>query len=146
MHLRCISTANVVLPAPGSPVRTNLPFSRIVEQEACDSKEVEASALVEHVRRVAGSDLVVVFVVPEFFEAVGVGGGAGLGGAPEDGVAECPGEEVGGFGGLGATDEELKEIFGLLFFGLSYLAESLTHESTDDAFLDADIVSVGIAL
>ena len=37
-------------------------------------------------------------------------------------------------------------LFGLLFFGLSYLAEGLTHESTDDAFLDADIVSVGIAL
>jgi membrane fusion protein (multidrug efflux system) len=33
-------------------------------------------------------------------------------------------------------------LFGLLFLGLSYLAESLTHESTDDAFLDAEIVSV----
>ena len=33
-------------------------------------------------------------------------------------------------------------LFGLLFFGLRYLAESLTHESTDDAFLDADVVSV----
>ena len=33
-------------------------------------------------------------------------------------------------------------LFGLLFFGLRYLAESLTHESTDDAFLDADIVSI----
>ena len=28
------------------------------------------------------------------------------------------------------------------FFGLDYLAETFTHESTDDAFLDADIVSV----
>ena len=33
-------------------------------------------------------------------------------------------------------------LFGLLFYGLLYLAESLTHEWTDDAFLDADIVSV----
>ena len=33
-------------------------------------------------------------------------------------------------------------IFALLFYGLGYLAESLTHEWTDDAFLDADIVSV----
>ena len=33
-------------------------------------------------------------------------------------------------------------LFGLLFYGLRYLAESLTHEWTDDAFLDADIVSV----
>ncbi len=30
----------------------------------------------------------------------------------------------------------------LLFFGLRYLVESLTHESTDDAFLDADYVSL----
>ncbi len=30
----------------------------------------------------------------------------------------------------------------LLFFGLAYLLESLTHESTDDAFLDADYVSL----
>ncbi len=30
----------------------------------------------------------------------------------------------------------------LFFFGLQYLAESFTHETTDDAFLDADIVSV----
>ncbi len=30
----------------------------------------------------------------------------------------------------------------LLFFGLVYLVESFTHESTDDAFLDADIVWV----
>ena len=33
-------------------------------------------------------------------------------------------------------------LFGLLLFGLRYLAESLTHEWTDDAFLDADIVSL----
>ena len=33
-------------------------------------------------------------------------------------------------------------LFGLLFYGLRYLAESLTHEWTDDAFLDADVVSV----
>ena len=33
-------------------------------------------------------------------------------------------------------------LFGLLCFGLSYLAEELTHEATDDAFLDADIVSI----
>jgi membrane fusion protein (multidrug efflux system) len=31
---------------------------------------------------------------------------------------------------------------GLIFFGLSYLVESFTHESTDDAFLDADFVSI----
>jgi membrane fusion protein (multidrug efflux system) len=30
----------------------------------------------------------------------------------------------------------------LFFFGLHYLAESLTHESTDDAFLSADVVSI----
>jgi membrane fusion protein, multidrug efflux system len=33
-------------------------------------------------------------------------------------------------------------LFGLLFYGLGYLAASLTHEWTDDAFLDADVVSV----
>ena len=33
-------------------------------------------------------------------------------------------------------------LFGLLFCGLLYLAESLTHESSDDAFLDADVVSI----
>jgi membrane fusion protein, multidrug efflux system len=33
-------------------------------------------------------------------------------------------------------------LFGLLFYGLRYLAESLTHEWTDDAFLDSTIVSV----
>ena len=33
-------------------------------------------------------------------------------------------------------------LFGLLFYGLRYLAESLTHEWTDDAFLDANVVSV----
>ena len=33
-------------------------------------------------------------------------------------------------------------LFGLLFRGLRYLAESLTHESTDDAFLDADVISI----
>ena len=33
-------------------------------------------------------------------------------------------------------------LFGLLFLGLRYLAETLTHESTDDAFLDADVISV----
>jgi membrane fusion protein, multidrug efflux system len=33
-------------------------------------------------------------------------------------------------------------LFGLLYFGLGYLAQSMTHESTDDAFLDAHIVSV----
>ena len=33
-------------------------------------------------------------------------------------------------------------LFGLLFCGLRYLAEGLTHESTDDAFLDANIVSI----
>src|ERR1017187_944419 len=33
-------------------------------------------------------------------------------------------------------------LFGLLFLGLRYLAESLTHESSDDAFLDADVVSI----
>ena len=33
-------------------------------------------------------------------------------------------------------------LFGLLFFGLGYLAQSLTHEWTDDAFLDANIVAV----
>ena len=31
---------------------------------------------------------------------------------------------------------------GLLFLGLRYVARSLTHESTDDAFLDGDIISV----
>jgi membrane fusion protein (multidrug efflux system) len=31
---------------------------------------------------------------------------------------------------------------GILFLGLHYLAESLTHESTDDAFLDGNIVSI----
>ncbi len=31
---------------------------------------------------------------------------------------------------------------GLLFLGLHYLGESLTHESTDDAFLDGNIVSI----
>ena len=30
-------------------------------------------------------------------------------------------------------------LFGMLFFGLRYLAESLTHEWTDDAFLDANV-------
>jgi membrane fusion protein (multidrug efflux system) len=30
----------------------------------------------------------------------------------------------------------------LLFFGLQYFVESLTHESTDDAFLDATVVSI----
>jgi membrane fusion protein, multidrug efflux system len=30
----------------------------------------------------------------------------------------------------------------LFFFALGYLVESVTHESTDDAFLDADLVSV----
>ncbi len=29
-----------------------------------------------------------------------------------------------------------------LFYGLRYLSESLTHEFTDDAFLDADIISI----
>jgi membrane fusion protein, multidrug efflux system len=33
-------------------------------------------------------------------------------------------------------------LFGLLFYGLRYLSLSLTHESTDDAFLAADVVSV----
>jgi membrane fusion protein (multidrug efflux system) len=33
-------------------------------------------------------------------------------------------------------------VFGSLLFGLRYLALSLTHETTDDAFLDANIVSV----
>jgi membrane fusion protein, multidrug efflux system len=33
-------------------------------------------------------------------------------------------------------------LYWLLFWGLRYLAESLTHEWTDDAFLDANIVSV----
>ncbi len=33
-------------------------------------------------------------------------------------------------------------LFGLLFYGLRYLAQSFTHEWTDDAFLDADVVSV----
>jgi membrane fusion protein (multidrug efflux system) len=33
-------------------------------------------------------------------------------------------------------------LFGLLFCGLRYLAESLTHESSDDAFLDADVISL----
>jgi membrane fusion protein, multidrug efflux system len=33
-------------------------------------------------------------------------------------------------------------LFGALFLGLRYLAASLTHEWTDDAFLDADIVSI----
>ena len=31
---------------------------------------------------------------------------------------------------------------GLCFLGLGYLADSLTHEWTDDAFIDADIVSI----
>ncbi|MGO8930189.1 MAG: HlyD family secretion protein [Limisphaerales bacterium] len=33
-------------------------------------------------------------------------------------------------------------LFALLFAGLGYLAESLTHESTDDAFLDAHFISI----
>ena len=33
-------------------------------------------------------------------------------------------------------------LFALLYFGLGYLAESLTHESTDDAFLDAHVVAL----
>jgi len=33
-------------------------------------------------------------------------------------------------------------LFGLLFLGLRYLAEGLTHESTDDAFLDGDVISI----
>jgi membrane fusion protein (multidrug efflux system) len=33
-------------------------------------------------------------------------------------------------------------LFGLLFYGLRYLAESLTHEWTDDAFLDANVISI----
>jgi membrane fusion protein (multidrug efflux system) len=33
-------------------------------------------------------------------------------------------------------------LFGLLFYGLGYLAESLTHEWTDDAFLDSSILSI----
>jgi membrane fusion protein (multidrug efflux system) len=33
-------------------------------------------------------------------------------------------------------------LFGLLFPALSYLANNLTHEETDDAFLDADVVAV----
>ena len=33
-------------------------------------------------------------------------------------------------------------LFWLLFCGLRYLAESLTHEWTDDAFLDSTIVSI----
>jgi len=33
-------------------------------------------------------------------------------------------------------------LFGLLFVGLGYLADNLTHEATDDAFLDANVVSV----
>ena len=31
---------------------------------------------------------------------------------------------------------------GLLFVGLGYLAESLTHETTDDAFLDGNVIAV----
>ena len=31
---------------------------------------------------------------------------------------------------------------GCSFFGLRYLAESLTHEWTDDAFLDANVISI----
>src|SRR5208283_1268678 len=33
-------------------------------------------------------------------------------------------------------------LFGLLFYGLRYLAEGLTHEWTDDAFLDSSILSI----
>jgi len=33
-------------------------------------------------------------------------------------------------------------LFGLLFYGMRYLAESLTHEWTDDAFLDANVISI----
>ena len=33
-------------------------------------------------------------------------------------------------------------LFGLLFYGLRYLGESLTHEWTDDAFLDAHFISI----
>jgi len=33
-------------------------------------------------------------------------------------------------------------LFGLLYSALSYLANTLTHEATDDAFLDADMVAV----
>jgi membrane fusion protein, multidrug efflux system len=33
-------------------------------------------------------------------------------------------------------------LFGLLFLGLRYLAEGLTHEVTDDAFLDANVISI----
>ena len=33
-------------------------------------------------------------------------------------------------------------LFGLLFWGAGYLAETFTHESTDDAFLDANFVSL----
>src|ERR1039458_8080637 len=33
-------------------------------------------------------------------------------------------------------------LFGLLFYGVGYLAESLTHEATDDAFLDSSILSI----
>ena len=33
-------------------------------------------------------------------------------------------------------------LFALLFWGLRYLAEGLTHESTDDAFLDANVISI----
>ena len=33
-------------------------------------------------------------------------------------------------------------LFALLFWGVRYLAEGLTHESTDDAFLDANVISI----
>jgi membrane fusion protein (multidrug efflux system) len=33
-------------------------------------------------------------------------------------------------------------LFALLFWGLRYLAEGLTHEATDDAFLDANVISI----
>src|ERR1039458_4518874 len=33
-------------------------------------------------------------------------------------------------------------LFGLLFYGVGYLAENLAHEATDDALLDANIISI----
>jgi len=81
----------------------------VVEETASGLEELAAAGLVEHVWSIAGGDVVVVLVIAQFFEAAGVGWGSGFGGAPKDGVSECPSEEVGGFVGLGAADDELEE-------------------------------------
>ena len=51
---------------------------QVIEQVASGLEQLQATCFVKHLRRVAGSDVVVVFVIAEFFEAVSVGGCAVL--------------------------------------------------------------------